>query len=113
MKGWSEMEISNARIKSTELRLDGDIPTFYVFVEGNGWGCGIGGYSLVGYDTDPPTWGTVEALAQICKAVGVDNWEDLPGKYCRVKKDYQTVSVIGNIIKDDWFDLKEFYGGKG
>lgn len=105
------MEISNARIKSTKLRLDGDIPTFYVFVEGNGWGCGIGGYSLVGYDTDPPTWETVEVLARICKVVGVDNWEDLKGKYVRVKRrdGWDTVKTIGNIIKDEWFDLEEYY----
>lgn len=106
-------EILNAKITRTKLRFHGDIPTYYVFVEGNGWGCGIGGYSLVGFDTDPPTYATVEALMKICDVVGVDNWEDLPGKYCRVKMDCQTVKVIGNIIKDDWFDLKEFYGGKG
>lgn len=64
MKGWSEMEICNARIKSTKLRLDDVIPTF---------------------------------------------WEDLLGKYCWVKTDYQTVSVIGNIIKEDWFDLEDFF----
>ena len=46
------------------------------------------------------------------KIVGVDKWEDLPGKYIRFEDNGCgfTVTKIGNIIKDKWFDLKEFFG---
>lgn len=108
--------IENAIITKTELGYaGGNIPTFYVHVEGNGWGCGIGGYSICGYDAgkkdETYSGAALEAIMNICKVVGVKNWEDLKGKYCRVEIESmgKGVHMIGNIIKNDWFDIKEFY----
>lgn len=101
--------IENAVITKTEITVEG-IPTFRVHVEGYGWGCSLGGFSLAGHNTDPPTYGTVEPLLRICEVVGVRRWEDLQGSYCRVKIENQETHSIGNIIRDNWFDLKEFYG---
>ena len=36
-------------------------------------------------------------------------WEDLPGKYARVKATHNKVLAIGNILKDEWFDPKELF----
>ena len=48
---------------------------------------------------------------KIMDTVGVDAWEDLVGCYARVKVGGlgSRVSCIGNIIKDKWFDMKEFF----
>ncbi|MBQ6734865.1 MAG: hypothetical protein IJR00_08155 [Lachnospiraceae bacterium] len=109
-------DIENAIIKNTRLGLSGgNIPTFYVFVEGACWGCGIGGYAIRGYDKEKEvaiySGAALEAMMKICEVVGVENWEDLKGKYCRVKPEGLGggIHVIGNILKDDWFDLKEFF----
>ena len=46
--------------------------------------------------------------------VGVDRWENLVGKYCRVQSDGwgSTIKVIGNIIEDKWFDIGKFFEEK-
>lgn len=50
-------------------------------------------------------------MMKIMDTVGVERWEDLPGKYIRVESGGwgSTITKIGNIIKDKWFDLKEFF----
>lgn len=56
----------------------------------------------------------MEAISKIL-VVGVDKWEDLPGKYIRIEYNGlgSTVTKIGNIIEEKWFDLKEFFGKIG
>lgn len=46
--------------------------------------------------------------------LGVSRLEDMKGKYVRVatKKWGDTVKIIGNIIKDRWFDYQSFYADK-
>ena len=43
--------------------------------------------------------------------IGVDAWEDLEGKYCRVLVGGigDPVKVIGNILEDKWFDIAQFF----
>ena len=55
---------------------------------------------------------SMEAISEILDVVGVDKWEDLPGKYIRFENCGwgSTVTKIGNIINDKWFDMKEFFG---
>lgn len=50
-------------------------------------------------------------MMNIMNVVGVHKWEDLKGKYCRIKTEGwgSTVSVIGNIIENKWFDMKKFF----
>lgn len=49
-------------------------------------------------------------MARIMWAVGVNSWEDLKGKYCRVKFDEETGSLtsVGHIVKNKWFNLVEY-----
>lgn len=113
--------IKNAKIRSTTLgREDHGIMTFMIFIDFDSCcTCGVGGYALDGYD--PTTQSRVfcaesmEAISKILNVVGVDTWEQLPGKYIRFEDEEwgSTISKIGNIIEDKWFDLKEFFGKVG
>lgn len=100
--------LKNAIIKSTMLgREDHGIMTFMIRIRFDGCvTCGVGGYALDGYTK------SMEAISKILDVVGVDRWEDLPGKYIRFEDNGpgSTVNKIGNIIEDKWFDLKEFFG---
>lgn len=114
-----ETEILNAKITSTSITMaDHGVLTFWVTVQGGGWGCSIGGYVIGnGYlDADDDFFkgfgAGLEAMMRIMDTVGVDKWEDLKGKYVRcVLNDGLggTITKIGNITKDKWFDLKEFF----
>ena len=114
------IEIKNAKIASTMLGVeDHGILTCWLYLEYDGGGQGFGGYSL---DTPDKArthefrrvgcaWG-MEFINRILAVVGVEKWEQLPGKHIRVKAEHSKVHAIGNIIKDNWFcpetDLTEF-----
>ncbi len=106
--------VKNAVIIKTKLGYDGgNIPTFCVFINGDGWGGSIGGYPILVYDKKVEIYSSaaLEAMMKICEVVGVENWEDLEGQHCRVKFGGfgKGIHVIGNIIKDKWFDIKSFF----
>ena len=48
---------------------------------------------------------------RIMDTVGVEKFQDLKGKYVRVatKGWGDSVKIIGNIIKDKWFDVETFF----
>lgn len=113
------MEILNAKITGTKLTMeDHGCLSFWIFLEGAGWGVGYGGYCIghgyQGADKFTATGDGLEAMMRIMDVVGVDTWEDLNGKYVRVKTDGwgKKVDVIGNIMKDKWFNIKEFFEAK-
>lgn len=107
------MNIRNAKIKSTMLgREDHGIMTFCIFIEFNGTVCGIGGYALDMYNhtTESRVFSSkgLEDISKILEIVGVDKWEDLPGKYIKIKDNGRgsTVDEIGNLMEEKWFNLK-------
>lgn len=113
--------IKNAKIESTMLgREDHGIMTFMLYINFNsGDSCGVGGYVLDEYD---PVHNTrifkaksMEVISKILDVVGVNSWEELPGKYIRFEDDGwgSIVSKIGNIMEDKWLDFKEFFSVKG
>lgn len=112
------MEIKTAKITSTKLGYeDHGILTFMIYVETDYYSVGIGGYALDRKDRKDATVynrKTGELIAHILNTVEVENWEDLKGKYIRFKDmgHNQTIYEIGNIIKDKWFNMKEFFGGE-
>lgn len=113
------MTIKNARIKSTMLgREDHGIMTFMIYIKANDFSCGVGGYCLDQYDSEAKTRAfraeSMEAISKILDVVGVDKWEDLPGKYIRFEDNGwgSIVTKIGNIIEDKWFDMPEFFSKK-
>lgn len=90
-------------------------------LKGDAWGCVYGGYCLGSIypdsyekDTYEGSAAGMEAIMRIMDVVGVSKLEDMEGKYVRVatKKWGDTVKIIGNIIKDRWFDYQSFYADK-
>lgn len=118
-KTMSKPEILNAKITSTSITMaDHGCLTFWITVKGGGWGVSIGGYCIghgyLGADEFDATGDGLEAMMRIMDVVGVSKWEDLKDNYIRVECNGWggTVSKIGNITEDRWFDLKEFFESK-
>lgn len=110
------MKIVNAKITNVSLEIeDHDIMTFWIYLEWNGGGQGLGGYCLDRYDRVKKCrfgWGPgLTAIRHIMEVAGVKKWEDLKGKLIRAKIDSLGSSrppIIGHIMDEKWFDLKEF-----
>ena len=108
------MEIKNAKIESTMLGFeDHGIFTYCLQLDYGGSGQGFGTYMLDAKDpadpkTVPHNYG-IRHIRQILGVVGVEKWEDLPGKYIRVEAEHDGIRRIGNILEDKWFDPKEFF----
>ena len=110
------MDIKNAKITSTMFgREDHGIMTFTIFIQTDSYGIGVGGYAIDGYDRESKsrkfTTKGIEAISKILEVVGVDTWEQLPGKYIRIKDAGwgKPIDEIGNLIEDKWFNLREFF----
>ena len=110
------MEIKNARISKVSISMaDHDCLTFRLFLDGDGWGCGFGGYCIghgyLGADNFAGYGSGLEAMMRIMDTVGVEKWEDLEGKYvrCKVGDWGDPINEIGNILKDKWFNIKDFF----
>lgn len=111
--------INNAMITSTMLgREDHLNMTWMIYIKTSSFVCGIGGYYLDGYDKETKTRvfkaESMESISELLDVVGVDKWEDLPGKYIRFEDNGwgSSITKIGNIIEDRWFDLERFFGGE-
>lgn len=99
------MEIQNAKITGTMLGIeDHGIFTSFVHLEWPSGGIGVGGYVLGGKSG-------IKFIEETLRVIGVDKWEDLKGKYCRVKLGGlgEPAIAIGHIIEDKWLNPKEFF----
>lgn len=108
--------IKNAKITSTMLgREDHGIMTFMIYIDAGDFSCGVGGFCLDEFNTTTQARvfraESMEAISKILDVVGVDKWEDLPGKHIRFEDAGwgSTVTKIGNIITDKWFDMRGFF----
>lgn len=83
---------------------DHGIFTSFIYLEWDGGGVGFGGYSLGGESAVP-------YIKEILDVIGVEKWEDLKGKYCRIETGGPgTIATrIGNLMKDKWMNQKEFF----
>lgn len=125
MKKWSEeellaanYEIRNAKIINVNLSTENycccDFP---ITLDGDGWGVIYGGYTLgkggTAYKIDEIEGSEMgmKAILTIMHVIGVDKFNDMKGKYIRVATHGwgDTVKIIGNIIKDEWFDYESFF----
>lgn len=106
--------IENCKITKTQLGIeDHGMMIFFITVEGCGWGVSIGGYSLDKYIKDQPREGcgkAYQAIRRILEILEIDTWEKLPGTIIRVETEGpgSQATKIGHIIKDKWFDIKEY-----
>lgn len=110
------MEIKNALITSSSITMaDHDCLTFWLTLKLESGGVNFGGYCIGHGGLDADSFDSspkgLEAMMRIMDVVGVSKWEDLAGKYIRYEDDGwgSTVTVIGNIMKDKWFDIDEFF----
>lgn len=110
------MEIRNAKIVKTKLGTeDHGIFTFWLDVDFDGGGVGIGGWALDEWDPAQKKRvfqsESMEIIQKILETVGVENWEDLSGKYIRIKSDGwgSTVEEIGNLMSEKWLNFRTFF----
>lgn len=110
--------IENALIEKVDLSMaDHGCLTLAMTLQGGGWGVVYGGYCLgkgyLGADDDSFNGSAagMEYLMRIMDTVGVEKFQDLKGKYVRVatKGWGDQVKIIGNILKDKWFDAETFF----
>ena len=109
-------KIENAKITSVDLSMeDHGCLTFYMGLNGEGWGCNYGGYCLghgyLGAKKFDGSAKGLEYIMRIMDTVGVSRMSDLKGKYIRVatKGWGEIIKIIGNIIDDKWFNSEEFF----
>lgn len=114
-----ERKTWNAKIKSASLDMgDHGCLTFWIGLDGGSIGCNFGGYCIgkgyVGAKEFEGSSDGLEAIMRIMDTVEVDRWEDLVGKYVRVVYEGLGASVkcIGNLTKDKWFNIEEFFKKK-
>ena len=110
--------IENALIEKVDLSMaDYGCLTLAMTLQGGGWGVTYGGYCLgkgyLGADDDffDGSAAGMEYLMRIMDTVGVERFQDLKGKYVRVATRGwgDQVKIIGNILKDKWFDAETFF----
>ena len=113
--------IENALITKVDLSMaDHGCLTLAMTLDGGGWGVVYGGYCLgkgyLGADDDffDGSAAGMEYLMRIMDTVGVERFQDLKGKYVRVatKGWGGSVKIIGNILKEQWFDAETFFTDK-
>lgn len=126
MKKYTENEllelgykIENAIIKNVDISMaDHGCVTLNIELNGSGWGCNFGGYCIghgyLGADEFDGSADGMESIARIMDVVGVSYFNNMKGKYVRVaiKNSWGAVKIIGNIIKDQWFDIESFFEDK-
>lgn len=114
-------EIENARITEADLSMaDHGCFTLALTLQGDGWAVVFGGRCLgkgyLGAEKFEGSSKGIEEIMRIMDVVGVDKFSQLEGKYIRVDISDgwgATITKIGNIIEDKWFDYKEFYNKGG
>lgn len=126
MKNWSEeslitegYKLMNAEITNVSLNFkDHGVLTLDLSLSGGGWGCVYGGYVLgngyLGAKKFRGSASGLEAIMYIMNVVGVEDLINLKGKHVRVATRGwgDSVKIIGNFIKDEWFDYGSFFEDK-
>lgn len=111
-------EILNAQVTNADLSMeDHGSLVLWLTLNGNGWGVGYGGYGIgKGYVGAAEFKGYAkgtELIMRVMDTIGVARFQELMGKYVRVAVNFSTdggrVYIIGNIIEDNWFDIKDFF----
>ncbi len=110
---WDNKDKQNARIERTMLGVeDHGIMSFYLYLDYGGSGQGFGGYGLDEYDKELKrrkghAFG-LEVIMQILRVVGVEKWEDLPGRFVRVTGTMTKLTRLYNVLDDSRFlDMEE------
>lgn len=104
------VETRNAVIEKVGIGFErGCFLTAWVNLDYGGVHQAFGGYCL--RNIEKPVEGENYAgvfISRVMQIAGVDSWEEMVGKTIRVKCEYDRIHSIGHIIKDDWFDPKDW-----
>jgi len=104
--------IQNAQIDRTFFGIeDHGILTFFIHLQYDECGYqGFGGYSLDGHGEGWGKW--LLFVRALLRALEIEKWEELPGCYCRVKREDGSMHAkpfaIGHPIKDKWADIRDY-----
>jgi len=106
--------IHNAKIVKTTLGFeDHGILTFFIECEfEQGSRQSFGGFRLDAPSKNEDGWVGhafgIACVRKVIDTVGVDKWEDLKGRYLRIKKSGYNgpIEEIANIMEDNWLNLK-------
>jgi len=102
------MQSENAKIASVRLCKQRGMLTLWMDLKYDGSGQGYGGYRLDGWDK------TGNVLNDLLDTFKVQNFRDLEGEYCRVKREdgefhlSGKVKAIGHPVKDRWFSFDNY-----
>lgn len=111
-------KIENAQITNVSLNMENHgCLCLDLTIEWGGCGCVYGGYCLgkgyVGADDDffSGSEKGLEAIMRIMDTVGQSDLSKLKGQYIRIahKGLGSSVKIIGNIVKDKWFDYEKHF----
>ena len=109
-------DIKNATITSIDLSMaDHGVLTLSMGLKGDGWGCVYGcrvpGNGYVGAEKFEGNEKGIEYIMRLMDTVGVSYFNEMKDKCVRVatKGWGSRVSIIGNIIKEKWFDEEDFF----
>jgi hypothetical protein len=103
-----DRQIRNAKIESTALGYEGHgIMSAYLDVTYGGSSQTFGGWAMDAWkeelkDRVGTAYG-MQFIIKILRVVGVERWEQLPGRHIRVDCEHTKAHGIGNILKDEWF----------
>lgn len=114
-----EPKIINMKITNVSLSMaDHGCLTFGLTLKGECFSVVYGGYCIghgyLGADEFKGNQYGIECLMRIMDTVGVERWEDMKDKYVRIVDNGwgSTITTIGHIIEDKWFDIKDFFKNK-
>ncbi len=98
------MKEQNAKIDSVTIEIeDHNVLTAFLYLGFNHAVQAFGGYNL-------DSSFCADFIRRVLLTVGVDKWEQLPGKIIRTRSDNNDkLLAIGNAIEDKWFNPEEFY----
>lgn len=99
---------------------DHGILTCYVMLDYGGSGQGFGGYALDTAVKDAEgkflrregTAFGMQFIQNILDTIGVEKWEDLKGKHCRVElteHGWGKILRIGHFLNDKWFNPEDLF----
>ena len=110
------MHIENGKIRDTMLGIeDHGIMTCWLSLDFSSAGQGFGGYAMDSFSREQKgrigDGKSIMAIRKILETVGVEKWEDLKGKYVRVKRStaFGKIDAIGHIVEEKWFSFEEHY----
>ena len=102
------VEVKNARIEYTRITRNHGCLTAWVCLDYGGSGQGFGGWVLDGPWDSATKERRANAnaglfVARVMDVVGVESWEELAGKSCRVRASHTKVEAIGHYLRNVWF----------